>query len=445
MSMDLEGYAKRLLERFDEDKVKEMLIERLIEIKGFGRETAEKWAKAVIEEVKNAYSKSHPVLEYYRSGVKMGEFGVGSRGKGDFYVHRKIAEIIGRTNAVIDSKDLDDAGVVKVGNLYISVAVDGIHSRLSEFPFIAGFHVTRAAMRDVYVMGARPIAVFSDIHVADDGDVAKIFDHIAGITAVCELVGVPLVAGSTLRIGGDMVIGERMTGCVGCVGVSEYITPRKNVKEEDVILMTEGAGGGTIATTAIYYGMHEVVEETLNIDFILACEAIMRAGLVERIHSMSDVTNGGIRGDAEEIAKVSGKALVFDYERCRRIVNAKVLKMLEDLEIDFMGVSIDSLMVICPEDIADEVKSVVRGVGIRIEEVGWVEKGNGAYIVENGKRIPLKPKFRESAYTPIKKVVGEETPKDFEEMCKRIDEAVRMAIEKKKSVVERIKERVVKS
>ncbi len=445
MSMDLEGYAKRLLERFDEDKVRKMLIERLIEIKGFGRETAEKWAKAVIEEVKNAYSKTHPVLEYYRSGVKMGEFGVGSRGKGDFYVHRKIAEIIGRTNAVIDSKDLDDAGVVKVGNLYISVAVDGIHSRLSEFPFIAGFHVTRAAMRDVYVMGARPIAVFSDIHVADDGDVAKIFDHIAGITAVCELVGVPLVAGSTLRIGGDMVIGERMTGCVGCVGVSEYITPRKNVKEEDVILMTEGAGGGTIATTAIYYGMHEVVEETLNIDFILACEAIMKAGLVERIHSMSDVTNGGIRGDAEEIAKVSGKALVFDYERCRRIVNAKVLKMLEDLEIDFMGVSIDSLMVICPEDIADEVKSVVRGIGVRIEEVGWVEKGNGAYIVENGKRMPLKPKFRESAYTPIKKVVGEETPKDFEEMCKRIDEAVRMAIEKKKSVVERIKERVVKS
>jgi hydrogenase expression/formation protein len=436
--MDLEGYARRLLERLDEDQVRETLIERIMEIKGWNYDRAKRWADAVILEVKNAYSKSSPILEYYKSGVKMGEFGVGSRGKGDFYVHSKIAEIIGSTKAVISSRDLDDAGVVKVGDLYISVAVDGIHSRLSEFPFIAGFHVTRAAMRDVYVMGAKPIAVFSDIHVADDGDVSKIFDHIAGITAVCDLVGVPLVAGSTLRIGGDMVIGERMTGCVGCVGVSEHITPRKNVKEGDVILLTEGAGGGTIATTAIYYGMHEVVEETLNIDFLIACEAIFKAGLVKGIHSMSDVTNGGIRGDAEEIARVSGKSLVFDYERCRSVVNPKVLKMLEELEIDFMGVSIDSLMVVCPEDTAEDVKSVVRKAGIKIEEVGWVEDGEGAYIIEDGTKKPLKPRFRESAYTPIKKVVGEETPKDFEEMKRRIDEAVAKAVEKKEMVIKKI-------
>ncbi len=440
--MDLEGYARRLLEKLSEDKVREMLIERIVEIKGWNYERAKKWADAVILEVKNAYSKSSPILEYYKSGVKMGEFGVGSRGKGDFYVHSKIAEIIGSTKAVISSRDLDDAGVVKVGDFYISVAVDGIHSRLSEFPFIAGFHVTRAAMRDIYVMGAKPIAVFSDIHVADDGDVSKIFDHIAGITTVCDLVGVPLVAGSTLRVGGDMVIGERMTGCVGCVGVSEYITPRKNVKEGDVILLTEGAGGGTIATIAIYYGMHEIVEETLNIDFLIACEAIFKAGLVKKIHSMSDVTNGGIRGDAEEIAKVSGKSLVFDYEKCRSIVNPKVLKMLDELEIDFMGVSIDSLMVVCPEDVAEDVKSVVRKAGIKIEEVGWVEDGKGAYIIEDGTKKPLKPRFRESAYTPIKKVVGEETPKDFEEMRRKVDEAVLKAIEKKKAVINKIKEKI---
>ena len=440
--MDLEGYTKKMIERFGEEKAKELLIERIMEIKDFDREKAERWADAVILEVKNAYSKTNPILEYPKTGVKMGEFGVGSRGLGDFYVHRKIGEMISTSvKSVLSSKDLDDAGVVKIGDLYISISVDGIHSRLSEFPFIAGFHVTRASMRDVYVMGAKPIAVFSDIHVADDGDVAKIFDHIAGILTVCELMNVPLVSGSTLRIGGDMVIGERMTGCVGCVGVAKYITPRKNVKEGDVILLTEGAGGGTIATTAIYYGMHEVVEETLNIDFLLACEAILANDLVRKIHSMSDVTNGGIRGDAEEIAYVSKKALVFDYEKCRSVVNPKVLKMLDELEIDFMGVSIDSLMVVCDENTADEVKKVVRKVGIRIEEVGWVEKGEGAYIIENGTKKPLKPRFRESAYTPIKKVVGESTPENFEDMKRKLDVAVKKAIEKKNAVVERIRQR----
>ncbi len=435
--MDLEGYARKLLRSFDERTVKEKLIERIVEIKDFSREKAEKWADAVITEVKNAYSKTDFLLDYYKTGVKMGEFGVGSRGKGDFYVHSKIAELI-ETSAVISSKDLDDAGVVRFGDFYISVAVDGIHSRLSEFPFIAGFHVTRAAMRDVYVMGAEPIAVFSDIHIADDGDVGKIFDHIAGITTVCDAVGVPLISGSTLRIGGDMVIGERMTGCVGCVGVSRYITPRKNVKEGDVILLTEGAGGGTIATTAIYYGRHEVVEETINLDFIKAVKAIFSAGLVKRIHSMSDVTNGGIRGDAEEISKVSNKALVFDYEKLRRCVNKRVLKMLDELKIDFMGISIDSLMVVCDADTAEEVKKVVRDAGVRIEEVGWVERGRGAYLIEDNRKKPIEPRFRESAYTPIKKVVGEETPENFEDMCRRVDEAVKRAIEKKRYVLTKL-------
>ncbi len=436
--MDIEGYARRMLEKLDEVKVKELLAERIAEIKGWDFERAYRWAEAVVLEVKNAYSRKSYLLDYYRSGVTMGAFGVGSRGRGDFYVHEKIADVIGSSNAVISSKDLDDAGVVKCGDVYIAVAVDGIHSRLSEFPFIAGFHVTRAAMRDVMVMGAEPVAVFSDIHIADDGDVSKIFDHIAGISAVCDATHVPLISGSTLRIGGDMVIGERMTGGVGCVGVAEHITPRKNVVEGDVILLTEGAGGGTIATTAIYYGMHDVVDETINLDFIKAARAVFNAGLVERIHSMSDVTNGGIRGDAEEISKVSGNALVFDYERLRKCVNPKVLSMLEELEIDFMGVSIDSLMVICDENTADEVKKAVRGVGVKIEEVGWVEKGGGAYLIENGEKKEIKPRFRESAYTPLKKVVGEETPPDFEDMKRKVDEAVRRAIEKKKRILERI-------
>ena len=55
-------------------------------------------------------------------------------------------------------------------------------------------------------MGADPVAILSDVHLADDGDVGKIFDFTAGVAAVSELVDVPIVAGSTLRVGGDMVI-----------------------------------------------------------------------------------------------------------------------------------------------------------------------------------------------------------------------------------------------
>lgn len=435
--MDLEGYARR---HPGDPELLDKLAERIMEFKDVDESFARKLAQAVIVEVKNAYSKTNYLLDYHKTGVTMGKFGVGSRGAGDFYVHSKIAEMCG--NAVVSSKDLDDAGVVKVGEYYISVAIDGIHSRLSEFPFIAGFHVTRAAMRDVLVMGSKPVALFSDIHIADDGDVSKIFDHLAGITAVSELTGVPLVSGSTLRIGGDMVIGERMTGAVGCVGVSKNLTPRKNARTGDVIILTEGAGGGTVATTAIYYGKHEVVEETVNLDFIYSAMAIVESDVLKEIHAMSDVTNGGIRGDAEEISKVSGTALYFDIEKIRSLINRKVLEMLDELEIDFMGVSIDSLMVICPESVADEVTEIIRKTGVKAEVVGWVEEGQGAFSIADGKKEPLKPRFRESAYTPIKKLVGEDYPEDFEEMKARVDEAFEKALEKKRKVVESLRRKI---
>jgi hydrogenase expression/formation protein len=282
-------------------------------------------------------------------------------------------------------------------------------------------------------MGATPVALLSDIHVADDGDVAKIFDHIAGISAVSDAAGVPLVTGSTLRIGGDVVIGERMTGCVGAVGVADTVVTREGAREGDVILMSEGAGGGTITTAALYYGEPEVVQETLNIKFLDACNALLKEDLVKKVHLMTDVTNGGIRGDANEIAKVSHVKLVFHEDRIRALVNKKVLAMLKRRAIDYLGVSIDALLVICPAEVAEAVKAVVRGAGVRMDEIGQVAAGEGAEIVVAGESRDFSPKFRESAYTPIKKVVGE-SGRNFEMMKRKVDKAVEEAVRKKDKV-----------
>ncbi|HEY6585598.1 MAG TPA: AIR synthase-related protein, partial [Candidatus Methanoperedens sp.] len=367
--MDIEGYAKRGLMRGDKS-LKEKLAQRILEIKNISQKHAEKIANAVIVEAKATLDPKSEILKPICSGVTMGDFGVGSRGMGDFYTHEKIAEVIGKTSAVVDSSHLDDSGVVRAGGQYLVVTIDGMHSRLSDFPFLAGFHVARAALRDVYVMGARPVAMLSDIHVADDGDVAKIFDHIAGITTVSELTGIPLITGSTLRIGGDMVIGERMTGGVGAVGTSENLTARIQAKPGDVIIMTEGAGGGTISTTALYYGMHEFVDETINLKFIDACEALFFAGFIEKIHAMTDVTNGGVRGDAKEIARTAQVKLIFEEEKLRALVNKKVLSMLDKLEIDYLGVSLDALLIIAPPEYADDILKCVRRKGVAIDIVG---------------------------------------------------------------------------
>jgi len=436
--MDLEGFAKRGLLREDPD-IKQKLISLIREVKPITEDRARVLADAVLQEARATLHPRGDVFELESVGVTMGDFGVGSRGSGDFYTHTKIAEVIGRTDAVVDSRQLDDSGVVKANGKYITVTVDGMHSRLSDYPFLAGFHVTRAALRDVYVMGAKPVALLSDIHLADDGDVSRLFDHIAGISTVSELIGVPLITGSTLRIGGDLVIGDRLTGCVGAVGVSDNITARKMAKPGDVIMMSEGAGGGTVCSAALYYDLHEVVEETLNIKFLEACEALLKEELT--IHAMTDVTNGGIRGDAKEISYTAGVRLTFEEEKMRSLVNPRVLEMLDRLQIDYLGVSIDALLIIAPEEEAEKIARIVRRAGVAIDEIGQVEEGTGARLLMDGKTSDFSPRFREAAYTPIKKAVGQDAGRNVAEMTEKVDRAAMNAVEKKRRFIEKIKRR----
>ncbi len=453
--MDIEGFVRARIDEYDYEDLSLLLAERIKEYKNITDENSIKMAEAVIDEVSTTLKIKESEDEFLKeitsitsSGVGMGEMGVGSRGAGDFFVHRRIADIVASTNtsSLVNPTEQDDGGVVsaktKNDDVYITTAVDGIHSRLSEYPFLGGFHVTRATLRDVCVMGANPVAILSDVHLADDGDVGKIFDFTAGVAAVSELVNVPIVAGSTLRVGGDMVLGDRFVSAVGSVGVSDYPpTARKGATEGDIILLTEGSGGGTITTTAIYNGFFDVVWDTMNVNFIQASQALFENDLVKDIHAMTDVTNGGLRGDAHEISNTTGVGLEFYEEEIKKMVAPNVLNMLETLNIDPLGVSTDSLMLIVPQDIAPEVKKAVSNAGVNISEIGEVNnRGEPVLIKEDSSQEKLVPLFREAAYTKIKKLVGETTPEDFEIMQQKVQKACTDAIAKKDKLIKYLNE-----
>jgi len=433
------------------EEVKDRLIDEILVYKdNLSKKSAESLANAIIDEVKDSsiIPKSKivkSVIDYSKSGVSMGVMGVGSRGEGDFFVHRKLAEIAGKpsgSRALLYPLYHDDAGAIEVKGKVLVSAVDGMHSRLSDFPFLAGFHASRATLRDVCVKGAKPVGLFIDLHLADDGDVGKLFDFEAGVSAVSMLTETPILTGSTLRIGGDMVIGDRMTGCVGAFGTAEdesMLAARHKIKPGSAILMTEGSGGGTICTAAIYSGRQDLVLETLNIQFVKACRALLDSNLIKKIYAMTDVTNGGIRGDAFEISRLSKISLYFDEKEIRSLVNAKVLELLESKRIDYLGVSLDALMIFTPEDHVKEVIGAVRKAGVRISKIGWVEDGlpKVALITPEGEK-DLSLRFRESAYTRIKKVVGEEAPYRLDELKIKVEENAKKAIEKRDFIVKYI-------
>lgn len=443
---DLEGLANVLLDRgVPEAQVLEQLQRNAEIFKAIGLEDAKKLASAVLSEVKKTRIKPQDktvdeILSYPRSGISMGVMGVGSRGEGDITTHKLIAKIASTISSkvILGPLSLDDAGAVSVDGSVVTVAVDGTHSRLSNFPFLAGFHVARACLRDVYVKGARPLAMFDDLHLADDGDIGKLFDFVAGVSLVSEMLEVPLVAGSTLRVGGDMVVGDRMVSCVGAVGYlrkPQAIKAKRNIRPGDAILMTEGSGGGTVATAAIYSSNFDIVLETLNLKFLQMCRFILESRLSDKIHCMTDVTNGGLRGDANNICAEADVGLIFDQERIEELVNPKVLRMLKKLQIDPLGISIDSLLIFTPPRHAEGLMRKISRLGVAIDMVGRaVAEPKKARISYKGSVTDFSPKFRESAYTTIKKLIGEEAPRNKRDIERAVAHSYTEAVRKREFV-----------
>ena len=359
--MDLEDLTLFMIEKgLKEDQVLAVLTTALTLRKGLSMKRALQVAKGLYEDVIKI-SKNSGEFAPRPLGVKVGEGGVGSRGLGDWLVHEALTSL----------SQGGDAGAA--GDLLL--AVDGFHSRLSEVPLLMGFHATRAAIRDVMVAGGLPIATLIDVHLADDTDVAYLLDVTAGAYVASEACGAKLVGGSTLRIGGDAVIGRRVRSW-----------SRFSAEPGDVLYATVGKGGGTITAYALTHDRPELVRLTLNVDFVKEIKLAMK---YECVKGAFDWTNGGIVLDAFEISKRQKVKIALE-EAVYEAVHPELLKALEEDGIDPLRTSVDSIVFIAEEDCE-----------LPFKRIGRVEEGEGVYLA--GKE--LRPSFREAPYTYLKRAV----------------------------------------
>ena len=118
-------------------------------------------------------------------------------------------------------------------------------------------------------------------------------------------------------------------------------------------------------------------------------------------------------------------------------MNQKVLSLLEKTGIDYLGVSIDSLLIFVDEANSKRVLSVLSKAGVEACEVGTALDSGGATLITAKGKIDLSVKYRESAYTKVKQVIGEEAPPDAKAMKQRIEKAA-IESEKKKDYVKNL-------
>ena len=155
---DLEGLTRRLMKKgFKKEEIIVRLVNEYLDFKDIEKEFAISLAEAIYEECTKSdiTSVSDPFMRYLldinMANVTIGKQGVGCRGSGDFFVHKLIAELSEtEKKAYLSPGSLDDAGAVRISDikgfkteddLIIVSKMEGIHSRLSDFPFLCGFHV----------------------------------------------------------------------------------------------------------------------------------------------------------------------------------------------------------------------------------------------------------------------------------------------------------------
>ncbi len=155
---DLEGLTRKLMEKgFKKEEIIVRLVNEYMDFKDIDQESATLLAAAIYEECKKSdiITVSDPfirnLLDINMANVTIGKQGVGCRGSGDFFVHKLVAELSEtEIRAYLSPNSLDDAGAVKISDidgfkteddLIIVSKMEGIHSRLSDFPFLCGFHV----------------------------------------------------------------------------------------------------------------------------------------------------------------------------------------------------------------------------------------------------------------------------------------------------------------
>ncbi|MEZ0289954.1 MAG: AIR synthase-related protein [Sulfolobales archaeon] len=421
------------------------LCEEILFYKKIPRSECERVAEIVYEEVINSLNSCKTSHEEFfcprESGVSAGLMGVGSRGFGDFFFHRKLIEF-NSVETEGTSRELDDAGWFKSGDRWIITAVDGIHSRLAYFPLLAGFHAARAAARDVMVKGGVVRGFLIDLRIADDGDIAYLLELEAGVSAVSKFLKAPILGGSTLRIGGDMVIGRRVVGTVFAVGESSRKPKsRRDIKPNQVLLMSEGSGGGTITTTAIFSGRPDIALKTLNLKTLNLLREVINSESIDRIDSMFDVTNGGLRGDLSEISRSANVGFIIDRDIVLELIDPEVRSLLEELNIDPLGVSLDSVVFVVSKDHVEDLIKLGKRVGVRIDVIGEVSSERDILMRSRGKLERLELKYRESAYTKIKKFIGEEKPPNIDSVIESVERVSKNII----SVRERLYEYVLKN
>ena len=262
---------------------------------------------------------------------------------------------------------------------------------------------------DFTTSGLRPMFATFSFNFPPEIDEDSRENYVAAVGSECKKLGVSIVSGNTGSYPGA---GLSVIGAGTMFGFgprSGYVDPSM-AQEGDSILMTKHAA--IEATSTLSLSFPKFIEERIGrrlagkarrlihqCSTVEAALSATKTGLGrDGITSMHDATEGGVLGGLSEMASASGKEFLVNADRIA--VPEEVKAACAAFGIDpLTSLSEGTLLMTCNPHAAEAARRGFRRDGIRVEEIGSVERGSGLRVSKKGRyrtlaKAPADPYWR---------------------------------------------------
>lgn len=234
-------------------------------------------------------------------------------------------------------------------------------------------------VNDLLMRGATPKYITSAFIIEEGADTDDLDKIAQSMAQTAKEAGVTIVAGDTKVVDGNGGIYINTAG-VGFVKHSTDINSR-NIQVGDAIIVSGTMGDHHATVLSHRMG----IENNIQSDVAPLCEivrSLLKAGI--EVHTMRDVTRGGLGTVLNELAKASN--LGIDVTESKIPVNDDVRQFAKILGLNIMHMGNEGkLVAVVPPHQAQQATEIMRQCkyGENAEIIGYAVRGNGVSVVTN--------------------------------------------------------------
>jgi phosphoribosylformylglycinamidine synthase II len=287
----------------------------------------------------------------------------------------------------------ENAGVVDVGDgIAAAIRIESHNHPSAIEPYQGAATGVGGILRDVFTMGARPVALMDSLRVGplDEPRSRWILEGVvSGVSGYGNAVGVPTVGGEVVA---DATYAENPLVnvlCLGLLPVERLVLARASGAGNVAVLLgsstgRDGIGGASVLASAGFGGGDDAEEAAKRPSvqvgdpfeekrLIEACLTLLDAGLVVGIQ---DLGAAGLTGATSETTSRGGVGMDFDVSVVpRREPGMTPAEVMTSESQERM------LAIVRPDDL-DEVLAVCRRWEVRATPVGRVTDGDRLRILD---------------------------------------------------------------